>query len=75
VAVEVGGEASGSVGYAGVGKPGKVSWGGVAEKLLRAKEAVLERIGEIDFVEARKGIIAAFGIDEANIVDHVWYRF
>jgi hypothetical protein len=43
----------------------------VVRELLRTREAVLERIGKIDFEEARIGIIAAFQIGEANIVDHV----
>jgi hypothetical protein len=43
----------------------------VAVELLRTREVVLEWIWKIDFMEARKGIIAVFGIDQVNIVEHV----
>lgn len=50
---------------------GVMEWRDVGRKLLERREVVQKKVEEIDFVEARRGAIQAFYIDESKIVDSV----
>ncbi|KAJ7689797.1 hypothetical protein B0H17DRAFT_936852 [Mycena rosella] len=46
-------------------------WKDVATELLKSRERIEEEAGKLDMEAARKGTMAAFHIDPANILDHL----
>jgi cytosine/adenosine deaminase-related metal-dependent hydrolase len=49
----------------------RFAWDEVADHLERSQAEIQERVNKVDFVEARRGVIQAFGIREELIVGQV----
>lgn len=50
---------------------GEVGWKDVAGELVKRRKGLQEQIEKLDMEEARAGVIKAFYIDEANIVEKI----
>lgn len=45
-----------------------IEWKEVSKTLVQKREALQEKLGKIDYEEARRGVVKAFHIDERNLV-------